>query len=191
MITAVARNWWVFLVRGLAAILFGILAFIWPGITLFVLVLFWGAYALVDGIFALIAAFSGQAAQQRWWVLLLEGLLGIAAGIITFLWPGMTAIALLYLIAAWAIVGGVLEIAAAIRLRQEIEGEWLLALSGVASIIFGVLMVIWPGAGALAVVWLIAGYAIVFGVLMIALAFRLRSWSKSQEGSVFHASSTP
>jgi uncharacterized membrane protein HdeD (DUF308 family) len=191
MITAVARNWWVFLVRGLAAILFGILAFIWPGITLFVLVLFWGAYALVDGIFALIAAFSGQAAQQRWWVLLLEGLLGIAAGIVTFLWPGMTAIALLYLIAAWAIVGGVLEIAAAIRLRQEIEGEWLLALSGVASIIFGVLMVIWPGAGALAVVWLIAGYAIVFGVLMIALAFRLRSWSKSQEGSVFHASSTP
>jgi uncharacterized membrane protein HdeD (DUF308 family) len=191
MITAVARNWWVFLVRGLAAILFGILAFLWPGITLFVLVLFWGAYALVDGIFALIAAFSGQAAQQRWWVLLLEGLLGIAAGIVTFLWPGMTAIALLYLIAAWAIVGGVLEIAAAIRLRQEIEGEWLLALSGVASIIFGVLMVIWPGAGALAVVWLIAGYAIVFGVLMIALAFRLRSWSKSQEGSVFHASSTP
>lgn len=191
MITAVARNWWVMLLRGLAAILFGILAFVWPGITLLVLVIFYGAYALVDGVFAIVAAFSDNVGKERWWVLFLEGLLGIAAGIVAFLWPGLTAFALVYVIAAWAIVTGVLEIVAAIRLRQEIEGEWFFALSGVASIIFGVLMAIWPATGALALVWLIAGYAIVFGVLMIALAFRLRSWSKTQRSDVSHAPITP
>lgn len=134
-----------------------------------------------DGIFALVAAFSDRVGKQRWWVLLLEGLAGVAAGILTFLWPGMTALVLLYLIAAWAIVTGILEVMAAIRLRQEIEGEWLLALGGIASITFGVLMVVWPGAGALAVVWLIGSYALVFGLLMVFLAFRLRSWNKSRE----------
>jgi uncharacterized membrane protein HdeD (DUF308 family) len=191
MITAVARNWWVLALRGLVAILFGILAFIWPGLTLLALVALFGAYALVDGIFSIVAAFSDQVGKQRWWVLLLEGLLGVATGILTFLWPSITAFALVYLIAAWAIVGGVLEIVAAIRLRQEIEGEWFLALSGVASIIFGVLMAIWPGTGALALVWLIGSYAIVFGVLMLALAFRLRSWGKTRRGSVSHAPSSP
>lgn len=181
MINAVARNWWMLALRGLIAILFGLATFVWPGITLFVLVLLFGAYAFVDGIFALVAAFSDRAGKQRWWVLLLEGLAGIAAGILTFLWPGMTAFVLLYLIAAWAVVTGVLEIAAAIRLRQEIEGEWLLALGGVASIIFGILLAIWPGTGALAVVWLIGSYALVFGVVMLLLAFRLRNWSKGSQ----------
>ncbi|MCL4301565.1 MAG: HdeD family acid-resistance protein [Anaerolineae bacterium] len=181
MIQAVARNWWTLALRGLAAVLFGLATFVWPDITLFVLVLMFGAYAFVDGIFALVAAFSDRAGKQRWWVLLLEGLAGIAAGILTFIWPGMTAFVLLYLIAAWAIVTGVFEVMAAIRLRREIEGEWLLALGGIASIIFGILMVIWPGAGALAVVWLIGSYAFVFGLLMIFLAFRLRSWSKHRE----------
>jgi uncharacterized membrane protein HdeD (DUF308 family) len=190
MITAVAQNWWLLALRGVLAILFGIIAFVWPGITLLVLVLLFGAYALLDGVFSIVAAFSDRASKQRWWVLLLEGLLGIAAGIIAFLWPGMTAFALVYLIAAWAIITGVLEIAAAIRLRQEIEGEWLLALGGVASIIFGVLMVIWPGTGALALVWLIGAYAIVFGVLMIALAFRLRSWGRTHRGDISGTPST-
>lgn len=181
MINAFARNWWVLALRGLLAVLFGLATFVWPGITLFVLVLLFGAYAFVDGIFALVAAFSDRVGKQRWWVLLLEGLAGIAAGILTFIWPGMTAFVLLYLIAAWAIVTGVLEVMAAIRLRREIEGEWLLALGGIASIVFGVLMAIWPGAGALAVVWLIGSYALVFGLLLIFLAFRLRSWSKGRE----------
>lgn len=181
MIQAVARNWWTLALRGLAAVLFGLATFVWPDITLFVLVLMFGAYAFVDGIFALVAAFSDRAGKQRWWVLLLEGLAGIAAGILTFIWPGMTAFVLLYLIAAWAIVTGIFEVIAAIRLRREIEGEWLLALGGIASIIFGILMVIWPGAGALTVVWLIGSYAFVFGLLMIFLAFRLRSWSKHRE----------
>jgi uncharacterized membrane protein HdeD (DUF308 family) len=181
MIEAVARNWWLLALRGVLAIIFGVLAFIWPGITLIVLVLMFGAYALVDGIFTIILAFSDQKGKQRWWVMLIEGLVGVAAGIITFLWPGISAIALLFVIAAWAIVTGVLEIVAAVRLRREIEGEWLLAISGIASIIFGVLMVIWPGAGALAVIWLIATYAIIFGVLFLFLAFRLRDWGKTHK----------
>jgi uncharacterized membrane protein HdeD (DUF308 family) len=181
MIEAVTRNWWLLALRGVLAIIFGVLAFIWPGITLIVLVLMFGAYALVDGIFTIILAFSDQKGKQRWWVMLIEGLVGVAAGIITFLWPGISAIALLFVIAAWAIVTGVLEIVAAIRLRREIEGEWLLAISGIASIIFGVLMVIWPGAGALAVIWLIASYAIIFGVLFLFLAFRLRNWGKTHK----------
>jgi uncharacterized membrane protein HdeD (DUF308 family) len=162
-------------IRGVMAIIFGVLAFIWPGLTLWALVLLFGVYAFVDGIFALITAFRGRSTNDRWWVFLLEGLAGIAAGVIAFIWPAMTAFVLLYLIAAWAIVTGIIEVVAAIRLRKEIEGEWVLALSGIASIIFGVLMVLWPGAGALAVIWLIAAYAIVFGILLIFLAFRVRN----------------
>lgn len=175
MVGTLSRNWWMLAVRGLIAIIFGILAFIWPGLTLWALVLMFGAYVFVDGIFALVTAFRGRDTNDRWWVFLLEGLAGIAAGVLAFIWPGMTAFVLLYLIAAWAIVTGVIEVVAAIRLRKEIEGEWVLALSGVASIIFGVLMVLWPGAGALAVIWLIAAYAIFFGVLLIFLAFRVRN----------------
>lgn len=168
------RNWWVFLIRGIAAILFGIIAFIWPGLTLSVLVLMFGVYAIVDGIFAIIAGFSTRVGQ--WWWMILVGIAGIIAGILTFLWPGVTALVLLYFIAAWAIVMGIFQIAAAIRLRKEIEGEWLLALSGVAAIIFGLFLFLMPGAGALASIWIIGAYAIIFGILMIVLAFRLRGW---------------
>lgn len=175
MIGTLSRNWWMLAVRGAVAVLFGIMAFIWPGLTLWALVFLFGAYVLIDGVFALVTAFTGREDNDRWWVLLLEGLAGIAAGLVAFIWPGMTAFVLVYLIAAWAIVTGIIEIAAAIRLRKEIEGEWVLALSGLASIIFGALMVLWPGAGALAVVWLIAAYAIFFGILLIFLAFRVRN----------------
>jgi uncharacterized membrane protein HdeD (DUF308 family) len=177
--TDLARNWWALALRGVFAVIFGVIAFAWPGITLAALVILYGAYAMADGIFAIAAAITGRPERAPWWALLLEGVLGIAVGIMTFAWPGITALVLLYLIAGWAMATGVLEIAAAIRLRREIRGEWMLALGGVLSIIFGILLVINPGAGALAVIWLIGGYAIVFGSLMIALGFRLRGLAKS------------
>ena len=150
-----ARNWWALALRGLVAVLFGIMAFAWPGITLGALVLLYGAYVLVDGVFAVAAAISGRPGGMPWWALLMEGLAGIAVGIMTFAWPGITALVLLYLIAAWAIVTGIFEIVTAIHLRREVRGEWMLALSGVLSILFGLALVVNPGAGALAVVWLI------------------------------------
>ena len=169
------RNWGWIVVRGIAAVIFGVLALVLPGITLAALVLLWGAYALADGIIALIAAFRIRDRGKPFWALLVVGILGIAAGILTFIWPGMTAIVLLAFIAAWSLVMGIFQIIAAVRLRKSIEKEWLLGLSGLLSIIFGVLMLINPGAGALAVIWVIGAYAIVFGVLLIALGLKLRS----------------
>jgi len=162
------------LLRGIAAIIFGILAFVWPGVTLLTLVFLWGAYAFVDGVFSLWAAISGRVAvAPRWW-LAVVGIAGIIAGILTFAWPGITAGILLLFIAAWAIVIGALEVWGAIQLRKEIEGEWWLILSGLLSIAFGVILIVQPGAGALALAWLIAWYAILFGCTLIAFAFRLR-----------------
>jgi uncharacterized membrane protein HdeD (DUF308 family) len=173
ILEALSRNWWMLALRGLCAVVFGILAFAKPGITLSALVLVFGAYALVDGILAIVAAISRRGGAP-WWALVLEGVAGIGAAAFAFLTPGITALALLFLIASWAIITGVLEVVAAIALRKQLRGEWLLVLSGLASILFGVLLVARPGAGALAVLWLIGGYAIVFGVLLIALGFRLK-----------------
>jgi uncharacterized membrane protein HdeD (DUF308 family) len=176
VLPVLARNWWALVLRGLAAILFGILAFAWPGITLFVLVLFFGAYMLVDGIFAIVAAVRAAGEEDRWWLLLIQGTLGVLAGLVAIFWPGLTALALLYFIAAWAIVTGIMEIVAAVRLRQEIEGEWALGLSGLLSVIFGVLLVVLPApAGLLSLVWLVGAYAVATGVLLLILAFRVRS----------------
>jgi uncharacterized membrane protein HdeD (DUF308 family) len=177
VLQSAAEYWWAFALRGLAAVIFGVLAFIWPEVTLTVLVLFWGAYALVDGVLALIA---GIRSTQDRWIHMFEGMVGIVAGVLAFVWPGLTALVLLYIIAAWALITGVLEILAAIRLRRVIENEWWLALGGVASVLFGIVLIAAPGAGALAVIWLIAAYAIVFGVLLIALAFRLRGMAHGQ-----------
>lgn len=174
MLHALAENWWLLLLRGIAALAFGILAFFWPGVTLLTLVFLWGAYALVDGAFSLWAAISGRTAMtSRWW-LAIVGVAGIIAGLLAFAWPGITAVILLFFIAIWAIVIGAMEIWGAIQLRKEIEGEWWLILSGVLSIVFGIILIGQPGVGALAVVWLIALYAILFGCTLIGLAFRLR-----------------
>ena len=173
MLESLAKNWWLMLLRGIVAILFGVLAFVWPGVTLLTLVLFYGAYALVDGALAIGAAVAGPGtAGPRWW-LAVVGVLGVAAGLLTFLWPGITAIVLLYFIAGWAIATGVFEIVGAIRLRKEIDNEWMLILSGVLSVLFGAILIISPGAGALALIWVIGTYAILAGIIYIILAFKL------------------
>ena len=179
-VDTLVRNWWVVLLRGVAGTIFGLVTFFAPGISLVALVLVFGAYAFADGILAIISAIRRRGESDRWWVLLLEGLAGVGAGVITLLWPGITALALLYVIAAWALVTGGLEIAAAIRLRKVITGEWLLVLAAIASIALGILLVLFPGPGALALVLWIGAYALVSGVLFIALGFRLRSWGKSR-----------
>ena len=166
------RHWWVVALRGLAAIVFGILAFIWPGLTLAVLVLLFGAYAIVDGVLALYAAV--RSGGKHIWAPLLEGIVGIGAGLVAFFLPGLTALALLFVIATWAILTGVLEVITAVRLRQVIEHEWATIFSGILSVIFGIVLVAQPGAGALAVVWLIGIYSVIFGVAMLVLAWRLR-----------------
>jgi uncharacterized membrane protein HdeD (DUF308 family) len=180
VLPVLSRNWWALALRGLAAIVFGVLAFVWPGITLWALVLLFGAYMLVDGIFAIVAAVRAAGREARWWLLLVEGVLGVLAGLVAFLLPGITALALLYLVAAWAIFTGILQIVGAVRLRREIEGEWALILGGVLSVIFGVLLAVLPGPGILALVWLIGAYAVVSGVLLIVLAFRVRNRDEAE-----------
>jgi uncharacterized membrane protein HdeD (DUF308 family) len=173
-----ARNWWKLLVRGVAAILFGVLVWLLPGISLTLLVLSFGVFVVVDGILGAWVAFSGRKEYENWWELLLWGLVGIGVGILTFVSPGVTAVALVIFIAVWAIATGVLQIVVAIRLRREIEGEWLLILGGLASVVLGILFMLQPGTGALALVWLIGTYAIVFGLLLAMLAFKMRSFRK-------------
>lgn len=174
MITELARNWWAIALRGAAAVLFGLLAFFWPGLTIEVLILMFGAYVVVDGAFTIAAALRARGERARWWALLFEGIANIVAGLIIWAWPGLTVIVLMYFIAAWSLITGLLEIFAAIRLREHIEGEWRLAVSGALSILFAVLIAMWPLAGAVAVAWLIGAYALLFGIVLLALAFRLR-----------------
>ena len=184
---SLARNWWALALRGVAAIIFGVLALVWPGVTLAALILLFGSYAIVEGVFNVIAAVRGRGEDQPWWALLLEGLVSIAAGIVTFALPGLTALALLYVIAAWAVVTGVFAIVAAIRLRRRMTGELWLALSGVLSIVFGVLTMLAPRAGALAVVLWIGAYAVVLGALLLGLSLRLRGWRAEEARPVARA----
>jgi uncharacterized membrane protein HdeD (DUF308 family) len=184
MMVVLAHNWWALVLRGVFAILFGVMAFAWPGITLGAMVLLYGAYALIDGVFAIVAAVTGRRQGMPWWALLIEGIAGIAIGVMTFAWPGITALVLLCLIAAWATVTGVFEIIAAIQLRKEIRGEWILALSGVLSILLGVLLVSRPTVGLLWIVWMTGAYAIVFGSLLLTLGFRLRRVSRDLAAAI-------
>jgi uncharacterized membrane protein HdeD (DUF308 family) len=174
MVNALARNWWALLIRGIAAVIFGVLAFAWPGATIIAIVILFGAYALVDGIFAIVAAVRAAQAHERWWAFLLEGIVGIAIAAITYFEPHVTAFALYFTIAAWAFITGILEIAAGIQLRKQIAGELWLILGGIFSLLFSILMIWRPLAGALAIIWVIGTYAVVFGIVMIALSLRLR-----------------
>lgn len=168
-------NWWLLALRGLVAVLFGVLAFMWPGATLITLVWLFGAFALVNGILSLVLAAKTPKGYPKMGSLILGGLLGILAGLLAFVMPGITALGLLILIAAWAIATGVMELVAAVRLRKVIANEWLLVLAGIASVVFGVLLLIQPAAGALALIWWIGAWAIVSGVLFMILAFRMRN----------------
>ena len=184
MLHALARNWWAVLIRGIAAIIFGVLAFAWPGATGAALVILFGAYAFVDGVFAIVAAVRAAEAHERWGAFVLEGVIGLIIAAVTFFYPGLTAFALYVTIAIWALLTGILELVAAIRLRKEIKNEWLLILGGVASLVFGILLIVYPLAGVLTVIWLIGAYAIVFGVMMIGLALRLRPFAKHEPALV-------
>jgi uncharacterized membrane protein HdeD (DUF308 family) len=163
------RRWWMLLVRGIIAIVFGLMAFAWPGLTIIILTALFAAYALVDGIFALVVG-----VHSRWWVLAFLGGLGIIAGLLAFFYPGLTALTLLLIIASWAIVRGIIEIIAAIQLRKIIANEWALIVGGGCSVIFGVILLARPAAGALAVIWLIGAYSLVIGIFLIILSFRIK-----------------
>jgi uncharacterized membrane protein HdeD (DUF308 family) len=173
--SSLAGNWWILALRGALLILFGVLAFFWPEVAwLFVLASF-ATFAFLTGILAIVAAVKGQAQRSWWWALILEGVLGISAGVMTIVFPGLTELALLFIIAYWGILTGVLQVAAAIRLRREIEREWLLAIAGILSVLFGLALVLMPAAGTLAIAWMIAAYSLVVGALLLALALKLRS----------------
>src|SRR5256886_7027066 len=175
LIETLKRHWWVPVIRGIAAIVFGVIAFVYPGLTIAVLVLLFGAWVLVDGVFRIVGAIGHRASDSDWGFNLIIGILGIIIGFLTFHAPGITALALVIYIAAWALMIGATEIAVAIKLRREIKGEWFLILMGLASIVFAILLLWNPLAGAAALIWIMAWYAVIFGVLAIIFGFRLRS----------------
>jgi len=183
MLPTVSGNWWALAVRGVAAVLFGLAALIWPGLTLAVLIILYGAYALVDGVFAIVAGLRAGSGTRRW-LLLAEGALGILTGLIAIFWPGVSAVVLLYIIAFWAIFGGLLRIVGAVLLRREIDNEWTMALSGVLWVLLGIVLFALPGAGLLSLAWLIGIFALGAGITLIALAFRVRGRNAGQSSRV-------
>src|SRR5258706_9105821 len=170
-----SRYWWVLALRGLAAVLFGLIALIFPGIALLALVYIFAAYALIDGITAVFVSLQERGITSHWVALLVEGIVSVIIGVIAFVWPGITALVLLYLVATWAIITGIMEISAAFMRRIPVIQEWPLGLAGVLSIIFEIILFVRPGAGLLTILWLVGIYAIVFGVLLIVRAFQFRS----------------
>ena len=166
-----------FLLRGLVAILFGVVALFYPAAAFLSLVLVFGVFALFDGILTIVAAFAGNARSENWWWLIFEGIFGILVGVLTIWQPAAMGLAWIFIIAAWAIVTGVFEIFTAIRLRKVITGEWMLVVGGILSIVFGVLALTWPSSGALAIGTVAGAYGLIFGILFIVLAFRLRRFS--------------
>jgi uncharacterized membrane protein HdeD (DUF308 family) len=178
MVRTLSQNWWLVVLRGVLGILFGLAAFIWPGITWLTLIIMFGIYAIADGLVAVGTGLARTRESSRWWVFLLEGLISIGAGVVVLIWPALATVVLIYLVAGWAVITGVLEVVGAIRLRHEITNEWVLGLGGLLSIGLGVLLFLRPLAGSLAIIWIIAAYALIFGVLLVILGFRLRGWKE-------------
>ncbi|MFN3418857.1 MAG: HdeD family acid-resistance protein [Pyrinomonadaceae bacterium] len=174
-----AKNWWAFLLRGILALIFGIVAIFFPAAAFLALVLVFGAFAFVDGVFALVSAFTSNARSENWWWLILEGIIGLGIGILTIIQPAAMGEAWLILIAAWALITGILEIITAVRLRKIIQGEFWLILGGIISVLFGLAVAFYPQAGALAIGLLIGLYAILFGAIFIALGLKLRSFANT------------
>jgi uncharacterized membrane protein HdeD (DUF308 family) len=183
MLQVMARNWWMLAFRGFVAVLFGIAVFLSPSIVLATMVLLWGVYVLIDGVAAIFSGFRGRNENQHWWMVVVEGVLGVLAGIATFIWPEITALIVLYIIAAWAILTGVMELMAALQLRKVIQGEFWLALSGIGSIIYGIVLFLFPGAGILTLLWLVGIYSVAFGFVLIILSLRLRGLASGQSGT--------
>lgn len=179
MLFDLSRNWWVLLIRGILAVIFGVIAILSPVSTLAVLVMVIGAYYLVDGIFSIITSLTAPEGYRGWVWMLVSGIAGVVIGLVTFFMPGVTALVLLYFVIAWLIVTGVTQVVAGIRLRKEIKGEFFLIAGGIVSVLFALYLLINPGVGALGVIWLIGAYAIFFGVLMVFTAFRLRQMRKA------------
>ena len=181
MLTRMTRNWWVFLVRGLLAVLLSVLALAWPTETSRTIVILLGAYALVDGVLTFFTGLVSPRFFDGWWAMLLAGAAGIALGVVTFLWPQASAIALMYVIAGWAVVKGALDIAAAVYFGRILRGEWMLIATGLLSILVGIVWAAFPEAGALAMVWMTAAYGLIMGVRWIVLAFRIRGLGRQAE----------
>ena len=173
------RNWWALALRGVAAMLFGLLALFMPAFTVVWLVLLFGAYVFVDGVFSIIAGIRAAERHERWWPFALEGLASVVLGVLAFVMPAATALVLLYFVSAWAIVTGAIRIGAAIRLRRQIRGEWLLILNGALSILLGIVIVVKPAAGLLTLMWVLGVYAVLFGGVLVGLALRLRRHAHS------------
>ncbi|HYK98425.1 MAG TPA: HdeD family acid-resistance protein [Candidatus Acidoferrales bacterium] len=185
MLGLLARNWWLLAIRGLAAVVFGLLCFFWPGLTLVVLITFFGAYALIDGISLIVALVRGDAlARRSGWTVAIMGILGIAAGLIAFFWPGLTALTIAIVVGSWAIILGGVQIVAAVRLRREIEGEFWMGLAGVLAIIFGLYLLVLPGEGLVSLLWLVGAWSVVYGIFTLVLAWRLRGLASPAMGAI-------
>jgi uncharacterized membrane protein HdeD (DUF308 family) len=183
MLGALTRNWWTLVLRGVLAIAFGFFAWFWPGVTLVALLLTWSGFAIVSGLATLKSAFARDGAEPRW-ILLMAGGVSVVAGAVALFYPRFTALLFLYLLAGWAVMSGLMEIFAAIRMRNEARGEIWLGLAGALSLLFGIVLFVHPGAGALAAAWLIASYAVLYGVVLIAWGFHLRRLNSQGEAPV-------
>lgn len=186
MSEALARNWWAVALRGALAILFGIVTLVWPGATMLSLVFVFAAYAIVDGIFAIMSAVRSARRSERWGLLVLEGIVDLAAAAVAVVSPGLTILTFVLVIAAWAIVTGVLMTVAAFRLQLD-HGRWWLVLGGLVSILYGLLLIVTPLVGALVLTWWLGAYALVFGVLLLTLGFRLRTRHEAGPGASVRA----
>ena len=184
-----ARSWWMLALQGLVAVLFGLLALLWPGLTLLWLVALFAAYAIISGAVALYGAVTNRTMDKGWWLILLLGLVSVAAGVLAIFYPDLTALALVLLMGVNALFTGALQIAVAIRVRKAVRNEWLLVLAGIASIVFGGFVLAFPGAGALALVWLVSFYAVLSGVLLLSLAFRVKGWRSKDDAVANHLQS--